>query len=80
LKIFSNPKPTKLLIEILKISNTQKDDLILDFFSGSGTSGDAVMQLNSEDDGDRKFVLVQIPEEIDEKKSRTSFDFVKDEL
>jgi adenine-specific DNA-methyltransferase len=60
----------------LVVANSNSNDLILDFFAGSGTTGDAVMQLNSEDGGNRKFILVQWPEEIDEKKNKTAFDFV----
>ncbi|MBN2746272.1 MAG: hypothetical protein JXR34_06070, partial [Bacteroidales bacterium] len=56
------------------------DSIILDFFAGSGTTGDAVMQLNAEDGGNRKFILVQISEPIDPKKNKAAFDFVKDEL
>ena len=76
---FPYPKPVKILKYLLQIS-TKNNDLILDFFAGSGTTGDAVMQLNAEDGGNRKFILVQIPEEIDPKKSKVAYDFVKDEL
>lgn len=65
--VFSNPKPTELLRAMLKISNTQKTDIILDFFSGSSTTAHAVMQLNAEDGGHRKFIMVQLPEPCDEK-------------
>ena len=77
--IFQNPKPTKLLKIILDTATLQ-NDLILDFFAGSSTTGDAVMQLNAEDGGTRKYILVQIPEEIDAKKNKTAYDFVKNEL
>lgn len=77
--LFDTPKPTPLLKEILKIS-TNPNDLILDFFAGSGTTGDAVMQLNAEDGGNRKFILVQLPEVIDPKKNKTAYNFVKNEL
>ncbi len=60
--------------------STNKNDIILDFFAGSGTTGDAVMQLNSEDGGDRKYILVQLDEPIDPKKNRTAYEFVKNEL
>ncbi|MGD9929584.1 MAG: site-specific DNA-methyltransferase [Mangrovibacterium sp.] len=63
---FDNPKPTGLLKRILQIS-VQKDDIILDFFSGSATTAHAVMQLNAEDGGNRKFIMVQLPEQTDEK-------------
>ncbi len=76
---FSNPKPTKLIKYLLKII-VKSNDLILDFFAGSGTAGDAVMQLNAEDGGDRKYILVQLPEPIDPKKNKTAYDFVKNEL
>ena len=60
-KIFDNPKPLLSLQRILKfVTNT--DCIILDFFSGSATTAHAVMKLNSEDGGNRKFIMVQIPE------------------
>ena len=65
-KLFVNPKPVKLIKNILEIS-TDKDALILDFFSGSATTAHAVMQLNAEDGGARKFIMVQLPEVTDEK-------------
>lgn len=64
---FDGPKPTRLLKKILQISNCKNDDIILDFFSGSATTADAVMQLNAEDDGNRRFIMVQLPEAIDEQ-------------
>jgi adenine-specific DNA-methyltransferase len=78
-KVFNNPKSINFLKHILKFI-TIENDIILDFFAGSGTTGDAVMQLNAEDGGNRKFILVQLPEPIDEKKNKTAYDFVKDEL
>ena len=63
---FDSPKPTRLLKQIIRIA-TNKDDLILDFFSGSATTADAMMQYNAEDGGTRKFILVQLPEETDVK-------------
>lgn len=78
-KFFTSPKPINLIKDLAEIG-ASKSDLILDFFAGSGTTGDAVMQLNAEDGGNRKFILVQIPEEIDSKKSKIAYDFVKDEL
>ena len=65
--IFNNPKPTKLLHHLLTIANLYDDSIILDFFSGSATTAHAVMQLNAEDGGNRKFIMVQLPEETDEK-------------
>ena len=63
---FDSPKPTRLLKQIIRIA-TNKNDTILDFFSGSATTADAVMQYNAEDDGNRKFIMVQLPEETAEK-------------
>ena len=56
-----------------KVANTQKNDLILDFFAGSGTTGDAIMQLNQEDGGTRKFILVQWDEAIKENTEAYKF-------
>ena len=64
--VFDTPKPTKLLRQIIKIA-CDKDDTVLDFFSGSATTAHAVMQLNAEDGGSRKYIMVQIPEAIDSK-------------
>ncbi len=63
---FDSPKPIRLLKQIIRIGS-DKDSLILDFFSGSATTAHAVMQLNAEDQGHRKFILVQLPELTDEK-------------
>ncbi len=77
--IFSSPKPIRLLLHLL-VLGARENSIILDFFAGSGTTGDAVMQLNAEDGGNRKFILAQLPEKIDPSKSRASYDFVKNEL
>lgn len=67
-KTFDNPKNVNLLLRCLKmITKFDKDSLILDFFSGSATTAHAVMQLNSEDGSNRKFIMVQLPEKTDEK-------------
>lgn len=63
---FDTPKPSSLIRQMLRIS-TAKQDLILDFFSGSATTAHAVMQLNAEDGGNRKFIMVQLPELCNEK-------------
>ena len=65
--VFDGPKPVKLLKLLITIANLQEDDIVLDFFSGSATTAHAVMQLNAEDSGNRKFIMVQLPEECDEK-------------
>ncbi|MFQ8752505.1 MAG: site-specific DNA-methyltransferase [Flavonifractor plautii] len=64
--LFDFPKPVEIIKQLIsQVSNT--DDTILDFFSGSATTAHAVMQLNAEDGGNRRFILVQIPELCDEK-------------
>ena len=63
---FDTPKPTKLIKQIAYISCAE-NDIILDFFSGSATTAHAVMKLNAEDGGHRKFIMVQLPEKTDEK-------------
>jgi adenine-specific DNA-methyltransferase len=63
---FSYPKPSSLLQLLFHSFPTTKGDIFLDFFAGSGTTGQAIIQLNKEDGGDRKFILVQIPEATDE--------------
>ena len=64
-KIFSFPKPLTLLKDFIKVGS-KEDSIILDFFSGSATTAHAVMQLNAEDGGHRKFIMVQLPEVTDE--------------
>ncbi len=64
--IFENPKPLELIRLIMEMSS-EKDSIVLDFFSGSATSAHATFQLNSEDSGKRKFIQVQLPEKTDEK-------------
>jgi len=65
-KIFTNPKPDSLIKFLLNVA-TKSDDIILDFFAGSGTTAHAVLGLNKEDGGNRKFICVQLPEKCDEK-------------
>ncbi|RKJ78126.1 site-specific DNA-methyltransferase [Pyramidobacter sp. CG50-2] len=64
---FNGPKPVRLLKRLLTLAHTEKDSLVLDFFSGSATTAHAVMQLNAEDGGQRKFIMVQLPEACNEK-------------
>ncbi|EGK8057948.1 site-specific DNA-methyltransferase [Campylobacter lari] len=81
IQLFDFPKPINLVKHFLRLSTTTKsDDIILDFFAGSGTTAQAVMELNAEDNGNRKFILVQLDEKIDEKKSKVAYDFCKNEL
>ena len=66
-RFFDFPKPTKIINILLNtVVRKDKDSIILDFFSGSGTTAHAVMQLNAEDGGNRKFIMVQLPEETPE--------------
>lgn len=65
-ELFDNPKPIDLIKHFLNLV-IDKDDIILDFFAGSGTTAHAVMDLNAEDGGNRKYILVQLPEATDEK-------------
>lgn len=64
--LFDMPKPTGLIKFCLELA-ANKDSVILDFFSGSATTADAVMQLNAEDGGNRKFIMIQLPEDTNEK-------------
>ena len=76
-RLFDFPKPVLLIKNLLSIG-ANSDDLILDFFSGSGTTAHAVMQLNAEDGGNRRFICVQLPEETDEKSEarKAGFDTI----
>ena len=65
-RFFDFPKPPYLIKSLIEQVATDQNDLILDFFAGSGTTGQAVMELNAEDGGNRQFILVQIPEATDE--------------
>ena len=79
---FRAPKPIQLLKDFI-VLGCSNNSLILDFFSGSATTAHAVMQLNAEDGGNRKFIMVQIPEDINPKKSKATkaaYDFCVDEL
>ncbi|MFP6070041.1 site-specific DNA-methyltransferase [Helicobacter pylori] len=79
LPLFEYPKPSKLIKKFIRnVTATNSNDIILDFFAGSGTTAHAVMELNAEDKGNREFILVQIDEEIKEDKS--AYDFCKNVL
>ena len=73
-RLFSFPKPTAL-IEPLISQVTEKDSIVLDFFSGSATTAHAVMKLNAEDGGHRRFIMVQLPEETAERSEARKYDF-----
>ncbi|MDO5653696.1 MAG: site-specific DNA-methyltransferase [Brachymonas sp.] len=78
-KIFSTPKPIRLLKRVLHLG-CGKDDLVMDFFAGSGTTAEAVMRLNAEDGGQRQFILVQIPDKIEPRKQKEAHSFVTQTL
>jgi adenine-specific DNA-methyltransferase len=65
-KIFDGPKPVPFIIDLFHIG-AEPSDIVLDFFAGSGATAHAVMQLNAEDNGNRKYIMVQLPEPCDEK-------------
>lgn len=67
IQVFDTPKPIELIRSMMIIALKDNDAIVLDFFSGSATTAHAVMQLNSEDGGHRKFIMVQLPEKTDEK-------------
>lgn len=64
---FDNPKPVRFIEKLLKYMVESQESIILDFFAGSSTTAHAVMQLNAEDGGNRKYIMVQLPEKTDEK-------------
>ncbi|MGL2728637.1 site-specific DNA-methyltransferase [Helicobacter pylori] len=79
LPLFEYPKPSKLIKKFIRnVTDTNSNDIILDFFAGSGTTAHAVMELNAEDKGNREFILVQIDEEI--KEDENAYDFCKNVL
>lgn len=77
-KVFDNPKPTELVKRILAFGG--KDGIILDFFAGSGSTAQAVLDLNAEDAGDRKFILVQLPEPTGREDYPTIADICKERV
>lgn len=66
-KIFQYPKPSAFIKKLVSVVTENKDEYVMDFFSGSAATVHAVMQLNAEDGGHRKFIMVQLPEKCDEK-------------
>ena len=73
-QVFAFPKPSKLIRKLIELGTSADTDLVLDFFAGSGATGQAVMQANDEDGGARRFVLVQLPEPTE----RTDFPTITD--
>lgn len=76
---FDTPKPTRLIKWLVKLIK-KKDALVLDFFAGSGTTGQAVMEANNEDGGNRRFILVQIPEPVEMDGFSTIADITKERI
>lgn len=75
-KVFDYPKPVELLMRAVEMgTETDTGDYVLDFFSGSATTAHAVMQLNVKDNGNRKFIMVQLPEKTDEKSEAYKADY-----
>lgn len=67
-KVFDYPKPVELLMRMCEMgTNSDTEDIVLDFFSGSGTMAHAVMQLNAKDGGNRRFIMIQLPEDTDKE-------------
>lgn len=80
-KIFNNPKDTDEIARLIRYATSDdKTAIALDFFAGSGTTAEAVMRLNAEDGGSRRFILVQIPQPIDPKKQKDAHAFVTETL
>lgn len=77
--VFDTPKPTRLLRQIIRIS-TNPEDLVIDFFAGSGTTADAVLQENAEDGGSRQFVLVQAAEKLGREGYATIADITRERV
>ncbi len=79
--VFDTPKPTRLVMQMLRLATQpQGEEIVLDFFAGSGTTGDAVMQMNASDGGDRRFILVQLPELTESDEYATIADIAKARL
>ncbi len=78
-KIFDTPKPIQLIKRIIE-HGTLQDDLILDFFAGSGSTGHAVIEKNMEDNGTRKFILVQLPEKTENPEFPTIAEITRERI
>lgn len=74
--VFDNPKPTKLIKRMMHLATSpEEESLVMDFFSGSATTAHAVLELNLEDGGNRRFILIQLPEKTPEKSTARKFNF-----
>ena len=74
--VFDGPKPLRLMDRLLTLANLENNSIVLDFFSGSGSMGHAVMKYNAEKDKQCKFLLVQLPEETDEKARKAGYETI----
>jgi adenine-specific DNA-methyltransferase len=79
-QVFNYPKPTSLISYLIKTLQIPKDGLILDFFAGSGTTGDAVMRTNAEENANRRFILVQLPELVEGGEFATIAEITKERI
>ena len=79
-KLFPFPKPSELIRHFVNYANPAKDFIVLDFFSGSGSTAHAVLSQNAEDGGNRKFILVQLPEPTDRADYKTIVDITKERV
>lgn len=77
--LFDTPKSIRLIKRMIQLG-TNDNDIILDFFAGSGTTGQAVMEFNQEDNGNRKYILVQLPEAIENNKFKKISDITKERI
>ena len=74
--VFDGPKPLRLMERLLSLANLKEDSIVLDFFSGSGSMGHAVMKYNAEKGKHSKFILVQLPEETDDKAKKAGYETI----
>jgi adenine-specific DNA-methyltransferase len=77
--VFTFPKDEEIIKKLIRFCVID-GDIVIDFFAGSGTTGEAIIQLNSEDGSNRKYLLVQLPEPLNPKKDKVTYEFVKSEL
>lgn len=78
---FETPKPVRLIKKIIKLStNADNNDLVLDFFAGSGTTAQAVLEMNQEDNGNRKFILIQVPDPTNHDVYKKITDVTKERI
>lgn len=78
-KIFSFPKPVEL-IKLFELVGLEEEDIVLDFFSGSATTAQAMIELNKKDNGNRKFILVQLPEKVNHQKYNSICDIAEERI